>query len=192
MLLSNTFENIGRMLTDLSFSFKSFVPFLCKAVTFAIFKQDGNKDHLKELLIFVYKKLAKMSKFSLIILMEMFECWEALFLSNLSISFFMSWMLTSQKGNVSFSQLLCIASILGWSLYLKIALRVGSAMFSVTGSNSLYLEIFRFFTIFKKKLLRVSAVSDSVFKISPFSLMLMYLLYVICLKVKVSLISRIV
>ena len=38
-------------------------------------------------------------------------------------------------------------------------------MFSVTESNSLYLEIIRFFTIFEKKLLRVSAVSDSVFKI---------------------------
>ena len=45
-------------------------------------------------------------------------------------------------------------------------------MFSVTGLNSLYLEIFRFFTIFEKKLFRVSAVSDSVFAISHFSLVL--------------------
>ena len=93
----------------------------------------------------------------------MSECWEALFLSNLSMSFFMSSILTSEKRNVSFSQWLCIASMSGWSLYLNIALRVGSAMFSVTGSNSLYLEIFRFFTIFEKKLFRLSAVSDSVF-----------------------------
>ena len=56
--------------------------------------------------------------------------------------------------------------------YLNIALRVGSAMFSVTGSNSLYLEKFRFFTIFEKKLFRLSAVSDSVLKILPFSLIL--------------------
>ena len=55
-------------------------------------------------------------------------------------------------------------------MYLKIALRVGSALFFVTGSNSLYLEIFRFFAIFEKKLFRVSAVSGSVFKISSFSL----------------------
>ena len=44
--------------------------------------------------------------------------------------------------------------------------------FSVTGSNSLYLEIFRFFTMFEKKLFRLSAVSDSTFKILPFSLIL--------------------
>ena len=163
MLLSDTFENTGRILTGLPFSFKSFLPFLCKGVTFAIFKQDGNEDDLKELLMFVHKKSAKMSKFSLIILIGMSECWEALFLSNLSMSFFMVSILTSEKGDVSFSQWLCIASMLGWSMYLKTALRVGSAMFSVTGSNSLYLEIFRFFTIFEKKLFRLSAVSDSVF-----------------------------
>ena len=113
-----------------------------------------------------------MSKFSLIILIGMSECWEALFLSNLSMSFFMASILTSDKRNVSFSQCLCIASMLGWSFYLNIALRVGSAMFSVTGSNSLYLEIFRFFTIFEKKLFRLSTVPDSVFKTLPFSLML--------------------
>ena len=50
--------------------------------------------------------------------------------------------------------------------------RVGSAMFSLTGSNSLYLEILRFFAIFEKIIFRVSAISDSVFEISPFSLIL--------------------
>ena len=45
-------------------------------------------------------------------------------------------------------------------------------MFSVRGSNSLYLEIFRFFTVFEKNIFRVSAVSDSSFKISPLSLIL--------------------
>ena len=45
-------------------------------------------------------------------------------------------------------------------------------MFSVAESNSLYLEIFRFFTIFEKEPFRVSAVYDSVFKISLFSLTL--------------------
>ena len=94
---------------------------MSKEVTSAVFKQDGNEDDLKELLMFVHKK------FSLIILMEMSESWDALFLSNLKISFFMSSMLTSEKQNV------------WWSLYLKIALRLGSAMFSITGSNSLYL-----------------------------------------------------
>ena len=161
-----------------------FLPFLCKGITSVIFKQDGNKDDLKELLMFVHKKSAKMSKFTLIILIRMYECWEALFLSNLSMSFFMSSILTSEKRNVSFLQLLCIASMLRWSLYLKIALRVGSDMFSVTGSNSLYLEIFRLFAIFEKKLFRLSPASDSVFKILPFSFILILSL--------ISLISRIV
>ena len=94
---------------------------MSKEVTSAVFKQDGNEDDLKELLMFVHKK------FSLIILMEMSEIWDALFLSNVIMSFFMSSMLTSEKQNV-------------WrSLYLKIALRLGSAMFSITGSNSLCL-----------------------------------------------------
>ena len=43
---------------------------------------------------------------------------------------------------------------------------------SVAGSNSMYLEIFRLFTIFAKKLFRVSAVSDLVFRTLPFSLIL--------------------
>ena len=54
MLLSNTFEN-------------------------AIFKQGGNEDDLKELLMFVNNNSAKMPKFSLIILLGMSESWEALF-----------------------------------------------------------------------------------------------------------------
>ena len=62
--------------------------------------------------------------------------------------------------------------MLWWFLYLNIAFRGGSAMFSVTGSNSLYLKTFRFFSIFEKKLFRVSAVSDLVFQISPISLIL--------------------
>ena len=97
ILLSNTSENIGKILTGLQLSFKSFLPFLCKRVTFVIFKQSGNKElkDLKELLMMVHKKSPKMTKFSLIILMGMFERCEALFLSNLSMSFFVSSMLTS-------------------------------------------------------------------------------------------------
>ena len=45
-------------------------------------------------------------------------------------------------------------------------------MFSVTESSSLYLKIFRLFIMFEKKLLRIPVVSDSVFKISPFLLIL--------------------
>ena len=141
--------------TKWQFSFKLFLSFLCKGVKSAIFKQDGKEDDLKELLMFVRKKSAKMFKFSLIVLMGISESLEALFLSNLSMSFFMSSILTSEKRNVSFSQFLCIAGMVGWSLCLNIALRVGSPIFSVKNqtrciskySNSLlylkrnYLEI---------------------------------------------------
>ena len=96
MLLSNTFQAIGRILTGLWFPFKSFLPFLCKGVTSAI-KQDGNEGDLKVLLMFVHKRSTKMSNFPLIILMGMSECCEALSLSNLRMSFFMCSMLTSEK-----------------------------------------------------------------------------------------------
>ena len=63
--------------------------------------------------MFLHKKSTKMSKSSLMVLMGMPEYWEALFLSNLSMSFFMSSMLTSEKQNIYFSQLLCITGMLG-------------------------------------------------------------------------------
>ena len=170
------------------------MPFLRKGFTSAVFKQGVDKDDLKELLMFVHKKSTNMSKFSLITLMGMSECWQAFFLSNLSMSFFMSSILSSEKWIFFFSQLLCIASMLGWSLYLKITLRVGSAMFFVRESNSPHLDIFRFFTIMEKKLFRVSELSDIVFKISPFSLILIppFMRDLSERKAKVSLISNIV
>ena len=79
MLLSNTFENIGRTTYGLQFSFMYFLPFLRKGVTSAIFKQGENEDDLKELLMFVHNKSAKMPKFSLMILIGMSESWKALF-----------------------------------------------------------------------------------------------------------------
>ena len=51
----------------------------------------------------------------------MSECWEVLLLSNLSISFFMSSVLTSEKLNAFYNDSV-FARMLGWSLYLKIAL----------------------------------------------------------------------
>ena len=79
MLLSITFENIGRTPYGLQFSFMCFLHFLRKGVTSAIFKQGGNEDDLKELLMFVHNKSAKMPQFSLMILIGMFESWETLF-----------------------------------------------------------------------------------------------------------------
>ena len=120
MYLLNTFKNIGRIPPGLQFSFKPFLPFLCKGVKSSIFKQNGNEDDLKEMLISAHKKSANISKFCFIILLRMYECWEVLFVSNLSVDLFISSMLTSEKRNVSFSQLLCMASMFGKSLYLKI------------------------------------------------------------------------
>ena len=85
--------------------------------------------------------------------MAMSDCWEALFLSNLTMSFFMSSVLTFEKRNVSFLKVLCIASMLGWYLHLKIVLRVRSAMFSVTRPNLLYLKTFRLILYLKKNYL---------------------------------------
>ena len=56
-----------------------FLHFLRKGVTSAIFKQGGNEDDLKELLMFVHNKSAKMPQFSLMILIGMSESWETLF-----------------------------------------------------------------------------------------------------------------
>ena len=69
MLLSNTFKNIGRILTGPYFSYMSFLPFMCKGITVAVLKQDRNEYDLKELPIIVHKKSAKIFKLSLIILM---------------------------------------------------------------------------------------------------------------------------
>ena len=80
--------------------------FLCKRVTSAIFKQDGN-DHLKELVMFVHNFVNFNGDVSML---------GGFILSNLSISFFMSLMLTLEKRNVSFSQLLCIAICSGMDL----------------------------------------------------------------------------
>ena len=57
MLLSNTFENTGRTLRGFDVFFKIFLTFFLyrTPVISTIFKQDGNEDDLKELLIFVHK-----------------------------------------------------------------------------------------------------------------------------------------
>ena len=75
-----SFQLLSRILEErLQFSFMYFLHFLRKGVTSAIFKQGGNEDDLKELLMFVHNKSAKMPKFSLMILIGMSESWEALF-----------------------------------------------------------------------------------------------------------------
>ena len=55
--------------------------------------------------------------------------------------------------------------MLGWALYLIIALITGSLMEADIGSCSLYCGIFRFWIIVEKKLFKTLAVSLSFFKI---------------------------
>ena len=62
--------------------------------------------------------------------------------------------------------------MVGCFSYLRITFNVASLTFSITGSKSEYWELLRFFTVLSKKLLKTSAVSFSVFTISPFSLTL--------------------
>ena len=87
---SKIFDNVGRILTGLKFSFISFLPFLCMGVTPANFKEEGKLKDLIALFMLVHKKSANISIFALIILVGMSAFREALVLSNLRIFFRLS------------------------------------------------------------------------------------------------------
>ena len=70
---------------------------LCKTVTTGDFKQAGNKEDVKALLIFSPIKLANIYTLSLITLTRVFEVRRALFSVSLSISFLISSALTLVK-----------------------------------------------------------------------------------------------
>ena len=97
--------------------------------------------------------MANISTLSCTALTGISKTWEALLFS-LKISFLMSSVLTSVKQNVFASHWLVMARMDRWSLHFNFALRVGSVIFLATESTSEYLEIFRFFTIFEKKLFK--------------------------------------
>ena len=147
--------------------------FLCKRITSAIFKQDGN-DHLKELVMFVHNFVNFNGDVSML---------GGFILSNLSISFFMSLMLTLEKRNVSFSQLLCIAICSGMDLLcnrIKLTASRNIQEKNIMYLKRNYLEFQRFLTPF----LRFRPFHWYWFH--PFHLSM------ICLDVKVLLISKIV
>ena len=73
-------------------------------MTFANFKQTGNKEDLKALSIFSHIKSAIISTLTLIILTGISETQETLFLFSLSISFSMLSALTSLQQDVFASQ----------------------------------------------------------------------------------------
>ena len=73
ILLSNTFDKIGSILTGLKFSFKLLLHFLCNGVTSAGSKHDGKIEYFMELLILSQMKFENISEFSLIILVGISE-----------------------------------------------------------------------------------------------------------------------
>ena len=62
--------------------------------------------------------------------------------------------------------------MLGWPLYLRIALKVGSLALFITGSKFEYWFFSRSFTIFSKKVFKTSAVFKSAFIFSLLSVKL--------------------
>ena len=129
---SKTFNNVGRILTGLKFSFISFLRFLCMGVTSANSKDEGKLEDLIALFVLVHKKSANISILSLTILVGISVFCQCEVLSNLRISFSTSPMFTSSKWNVLFLLYFWIAWMLEWFLYFKMPLKTGSLMFSVT------------------------------------------------------------
>ena len=172
---SKFFDNIGRILIGLKFSFISFRPFLCTGVTSANFKEERKPKDLIALFVLVHKNSANTSVFSLIILVGILIFCEALVLSNLRISFPTSPMFTFSKWNVLLLLYFWIARMLGWFLSFKMALKTGFLMFSITELFELNFGILSFFTILERKSFEISAVSDSdahiwIWSFSKFSL----------------------
>ena len=102
-----------------------------------------------------------MSKFSLSNLVGMSVFCVAL----LAFKFFISFKLFSLSTNEKLKRVLelqfyLIAIMLGWALYLTIALITGPLMEADIGSCSLYCGIFRFWIIVEKKLFKTLAVSS--------------------------------
>ena len=70
---------------------------------------------------------------------------------NLLISLKTSLTLTPQKWKHGIFLAFLMAMILGWFLYLSIALKIGWRIFPARGLESLNSEILRFFTVLEKK-----------------------------------------
>ena len=89
----------------------------------------------------------------------------ALFAFKFFFSFIISTLSTNEKlKGVIELQFSLIAIMLGWTLYIMIALITGSLMEADIGSCSLYCGIFRFWIIVEKKSFKTLAVSLSFFK----------------------------
>ena len=96
--------------------------------------------------------------------------WDVFLLFKFDISFCISSIETSLKQKFIWAFFYSwISRILGWFLYFRIALIMRFSTLSIDGSYSLYFVIIRFLITFPKKLLKVSAVSNSVLTTSLFS-----------------------
>ena len=126
-----------------------------------------------EFLILSQMKLENISEFSLIILVDISEYWDALFSFNSLVSVSVSLKLTSLKLKAPFLLPLVLIARMPWCFsYLRIAFKVGSLTFSILGSKSEYWEMTRFFIIVPKNFLKTSVVYFWVFTILPFPLKL--------------------
>ena len=84
---SKTFDNVGRILTGLKFSFIAFLAFLCTGVMSDNSKEERKLDYLIALLMLVHKKSTNISIFSLLIIVGISVFCEVLVLSKLRIFF---------------------------------------------------------------------------------------------------------
>ena len=144
-------------------------PFLCKGVTSADLRYEGKVKDLtvygfpskfcKNVNIFLYNFGRDIRTLRCFIQFQFMN----FFFNTCQIYFF-----KSKFYSVLTIILFWIARMLGWSLYFRIALKVGSLTWFITGSKFEYWFISRFFTIFPKKVFKTSAVSKSVFKIFSF------------------------
>ena len=124
----------------------------------------------------MHRKLLKISEFCLITLVGICEFWESLFPFKFKISFSMSVSLTSNKMKLeAYLYLLSIAIMLACFPYFKILFRFGTSTFHIKGWESRNREMLRFWTTFEKQALKTLSVSTSVFKISPFSYLTVFL-----------------
>ena len=106
-----------------------------------------------KLLILSQMTSENISEFFSIILVGISEYWDALFSFNSIIFVSISLKLTFLKLKTPFPLLLVlIARMLGCFLYLRIAFKVASLIFSIIGSKSEYWEMLRFFKVLPKNL----------------------------------------
>ena len=114
----------------------SFFSFLSTCVTSADLRHEGKVEDLIELLMLFHKSSEKISNFRLSFgsgypkseMFYLFSGYEFLFQ-------YLPQSISSKAHFIHFLQLFWIARMLGWSLYFRIVLKVGSLTLFITGSK---------------------------------------------------------